>query len=351
MSHVHVLVTGGSGFIAGHCLLQLLQEGYRVRTTLRSPDQEARVRRSLTDAGVPHGSNLSFVTADLLRDEGWAEATHGVDTVMHVASPVLPGHVDHEDDAIVPAHDGTLRVLRAARRAGVRRVVLTSAFHAVSWGHPRHSHAFTEADWSNLQGPGVDAYTKAKTLAERAAWDFIAREGDGMQLTTLLPVAIVGPIMGPDISGANRVILRMLMGDMPGLPNLHLPIVDVRDVARAHVLAMSIPAAAGERFLLSNGPTLPMREIADILRAELGQAAYQVPRRLIPDWVMRIMAIFKAEVRPFVHDLGYAKRTNNAKATQLLGWHPRNARIAVAAAGRSLAAMRAFDDTQASAPR
>ncbi|WP_431266202.1 SDR family oxidoreductase [Roseateles chitinivorans] len=338
MSSTPVLVTGGSGFIAGHCILQLLAQGHAVRATLRSLTQENAVRAALERSGLVHGERLSFVAADLMSDAGWAEAVDGVDIVLHVASPVQPGHVADEDDLIRPAREGTLRVLRAARDAGVKRVVLTSAFHAVSWGWPRGDHTFTEEDWTVLDGPGVDAYGRSKTLAERAAWDFIAAEGGGMALVTMLPVAVMGPIMGTAISGSNHLVQRLLEGAMPGLPNLFLPIVDVRDVASAHLLAMTAPEAGGKRFLLSNGQAIAMTEVAALLQADLGDLARRVPSRRIPDLVLRVMALFKAELRSVVHDLGRAKRTSNARAAALLGWHPRPADEAIVAAARSMVA-------------
>lgn len=337
MTQKPVLVTGGAGFIAGHCILQLLAQGYAVRATIRSLAKEAAARAVLQAAGMDPDARLSFVAADLLSDDGWADAVAGVDHILHVASPVQPGHVANEDDLIIPARDGALRVLRAARDAGVRRVVLTSAFHAVSWGHPHTNHVFTEADWTILEGPGVDAYGKSKTLSEQAAWAFMAAEGGDMELTTLLPVAVMGPIMGKEISGANHIIQRMLSGGMPAFPQLYIPIVDVRDVATAHTLAMTHPAAAGERFLLSNGRALSLKEIGGILKAELGEAAARVPTRQIPNLVLRLAALSNAELRPFVPDLGYAKKTSNAKAERLLGWTPRGAREAIIAAGQTIA--------------
>jgi nucleoside-diphosphate-sugar epimerase len=316
-----VLVTGGSGFIAGHCILQLLEQGYRVRTTVRSLSREASVRSILSDAGMTHGEHLSFVAADLLSDDGWPEAVADVDFVLHVASPVQPGHVENEDDLIIPAREGALRVLRAARDAGVKRVVLTSAFHAVSWGWPHDDHVFTEADWTILDGPGVDAYGKSKTLAERAAWDFMLTDGSPLELATVLPVAVMGPVMGDDISGANHIIQNMLRGAMPGLPDIYIPIVDVRDVAAAHILAMTTPDAAGQRFLLSNGPALAMKEIAADIRAHLGSATEKVPT---------------AEMTIDSPDLGYSKRTTNEKARTVLGWTPRPAADAIGAAAESM---------------
>lgn len=336
MSQMRVLVTGGSGFIAGHCILQLLAQGHLVRSTIRSLAREDPARAILEKAGMMRGDSLSFVAADLMSGQGWAEAVENIDVVLHVASPVQPGHVENEDSLIIPAREGTLRVLRAARDAGVKRVVLTSAFHAVSWGHPHNGHTFTEKDWTVVDGPGVDAYGKSKTLAERAAWDFMAREGGTMELTTMLPVAVMGPVLGHDISGANHVIQRMLEGAMPALPNLFIPIVDVRDVARAHVLAMTSKAAASERFLLSNGPALPLKGIAAIIKENLGDDAARVPTRSIPDFVVRLAALFNTELRGFVPDLGYAKKTSNDKARQVLGWTPRPPQDAIVDAAKSM---------------
>lgn len=331
-----VLVTGGSGFIAGHCILRLLAQGYLVRTTVRSPARENAVREVLADAGMADGETLSFVAADLTGDAGWAEAVSGCDFVLHVASPVHLGPVENEDDVLVPAREGTLRVLRAARDAGVRRVVLTSAFHAVGWGHPHDAHTFTEQDWTVVDGPGVDAYGRSKTLAERAAWDFVAAEGGRLELATILPVAVLGPVLGREISGANHIVQRILDGRMPGYPNVFIPIVDVRDVADAHVAAMTAPGAAGQRFLIAGGPALPMRQIGAILKARLGAAAKRVPTRTIPDAVVRAAAAVSPEFRPIVPDLGYARKVSNEKARRVLEWQPRPAEDAVVAAGESM---------------
>lgn len=338
MNNKRILVTGGSGFIAGHCILQLLEQGYQVRATLRSLSKEPAARKALQDAGMVNGDQLSFVTADLLNDAGWDAATTEIDAILHVASPVQPGHIENEDDLIIPAREGTLRVLRAAQAAGIRRVVLTSAFHAVSWGHPHRGQTFTENDWTNIDGPGVDAYGKSKTLAERAAWDYVADEGLGLELVTLLPVAVMGPLIGHAISGANHIVQRMLNGDMPGFPDLYIPVVDVRDVASAHILAMTTPAAANQRFLISNGAPLSMQAIGDIIKAECGAAAGKVPMRKLPSWFIRLAAPFKPELRHIVHDLGYIKQTSNEKARNVLGWAPRRAQIAVAAAASSMVA-------------
>ncbi|WP_033345859.1 SDR family oxidoreductase [Catenuloplanes japonicus] len=331
-----VLVTGGSGFIAGHCILQLLAAGHRVRTTVRSLARESSVRAVLTEAGMADGDALSFAAADLMHDAGWAEAVAGCDYVLHVASPVHLGPVRHDDEVVVPAREGALRVLRAARDARVKRVVLTSAFHAVGYGHPRSGHTFTEDDWSMLDGPGMDAYGRSKTLAERAAWDFVATEGRGLELATILPVAVMGPVMGDEITGANHFIQRSLAGALPGYANLYLPIVDVRDVAAAHLLAMETPGAAGRRFLISNGPALPLAHIGAVLRKNLGDAAAKVPARVLPDIMVRLVSVFAREFRSIVPDLGNAKQTSNARARSILGWQPRPAEEAIVAAASSI---------------
>ena len=334
-----VLVTGGSGFIAGHILLQLLEQGHHVRTTVRSKRREPEVRAALVDAGMVHGDALTFVEADLTSDAGWNAAVKGCDFVLHVASPVQTGKVRDENDVLTPAREGTLRVLRAAREAGVQRVVLTSAFHAVGFGHPHTDHVFTEDDWSVIDGPGVDAYGKSKILAERAAWDFVSREGGATELVTILPVAVLGPVLGDDVSGANHIVQRSLNGKMPGYPNMYIPIVDVRDVARAHVAAMTTPGAAGQRFLVASGePAVAMLQIGATLRSHFGPAAAKVPTRTIPNIVVRVAAVFSAEFRPVAADLGFVKQVSMEKAHRVLGLQPRTSEEAIIACAESLIA-------------
>lgn len=336
-----VLVTGGSGFIAGHCILALLDAGYDVRATLRSLAKETQVRDILTKAGMTRGDALTFVAADLTADAGWAQACDGVEVVLHVASPVLPGHVEREEDVIEPARAGTLRVLRAAADAGVRRVVVMSAFHAIGFGHPHSKTEFTESDWSPLHGPGMDAYGRSKVLAEQAAWDFVRGNAPNLELVTLCPVAVVGPVLGSDITGSNRLIQRLVNGDMPGVPDLSIPVVDVRDVAAAAVAAISTPQAAGERFLISSGePAMPMREMASILREGLGVDGGRVPTRKIPSFVVRLAARFNPEMASVAPELGLVKRPQIDKARRVLAFSPRPARDAILEAGRSLVGIR-----------
>ncbi len=271
MSNELVLVTGGSGFIAQHCILALLRAGYRVRTTLRSLSRQAEVLGNLKTGGADTGDRLSFVAADLTADTGWAEAAAGCTYVIHGASPTPSGDQVREEDWVRPAVEGNLRVLRAARDAGVKRVVLTSAFGAIGVGHKPQSRPFVETDWSDLNGH-VAPYQRSKTLAERASWDFIAREGNGLELATVNPTTVLGPALGPDYSHSIRLIKNLLDGQ-PGCPKINTCVVDVRDVADLHLRAMIDPAAMGERFLAASGESLWMVEIARLLKQRLGNRA------------------------------------------------------------------------------
>jgi len=336
MSGELVLVTGGSGFLGAHCILALLNAGYRVRTTVRSARREADVLAMLKAGGAEPGDALSFAHTDLMGDKGWPEAATGCRYVLHVASPFPPGVPKHEDDLIVPAREGALRVLRAARDAGVERVVLTSSFAAIGYGQaPVAGHPFTEENWSNLSEK-VSAYVKSKTLAERAAWDFIDREGGSLELAVVNPVGIFGPVLGPDHSTSTDFIRRLMDGEMPGLPRMVFGVVDVRDVADLHVRAMTHPAARGERFLCTGGDFMSMLEIAKVLKARMGAAGAKVPARQLPNWLVRLAALRDPALKQLVPELGKQKNGTNAKARGLLGWKPRSAEDAIVASAESL---------------
>src|SRR5215471_2628640 len=287
-----VLVTGGSGFIGSYCVLQLLAAGHQVRTTVRNLQREAEVRAMLKTGGAEPGDRLRFYAADLLSDAGWAEAVAGCEYVLHVASPFPPGLPKHEDELIVPAREGALRVLRASRDVGVKRVVLTSSFAAIGYGHKPQQTPFDETSWTDPDGEDVLPYAKSKTLAERAAWEFIAAEGRGLELSVVNPVGVFGPVLGPDYSTSILLIQRLMDGAMPGCPRLSFGIVDVRDVADIHLRAMTNPAAKGERFLAIAGDFMTIQEIALVLKDRMGAAARRVPTRLLPDWLVRMVSIF-----------------------------------------------------------
>ena len=336
MSNELVLVTGGSGFVASHCILQLLAAGYRVRTTVRSLAREGAVRAMLKSAGADPGTALSFAAADLTSDAGWPEAVAGCDYVLHVASPFPLAVPKDENELIVPAREGALRLLRAARGAGVKRVVLTSSFAAVGYGTAMKGAAFTESDWTDVTGPGVSPYVKSKTLAERAAWDFMAREGGEMELAVVNPVGVFGPVLGADFSTSIEIVKRMMDGAVPALPRMTFGVVDVRDVADLHLKAMTHPEAAGERFLSVAGDFLSMREIATVLKQRLGDAARRVPTRELPDWLVRVVALVDQSAGQIVPELGKHKNATSEKARRVLGWSPRPAADALVATAESL---------------
>ena len=331
-----VLVTGGSGFIGGHCILQLLAAGHQVKTTVRSLKREADVRATLKANGADAGDRLSFFAADLENDAGWKEAAAGCDFVLHVASPIPPGVPKHEDELIIPARDGALRVLKAARDAGVKRVVLTSSMAAIAYGHKPRREPYTEKDWSDLNGRHMGAYPKSKTIAERAAWDFVAKEGGGLELSAVNPVFVQGPVLGADYSPSIMVIQRLMDGAMPGCPKLYFAIVDVRDVADLHIRAMTDPAAKGERFIASAGDTVSMLDMAKVLRARIGTAARRVPTREIPNWVVRLVAMSDTALKAVTPELGQIKSVSNEKAKRVLGWQPRSNEEAIVSAAQSL---------------
>lgn len=335
-----VLVTGGSGFVGSHCLVALLRDGYRVRTTLRSLARVEEVRAMVRAGGVEPDDRLTFAEADLTQDAGWPEAVAGCAYVLHVASPFPLSVPKDPDELIIPARDGALRVLRAARAAGVRRVVLTSSYAAIGYGHAPTERPFTEEDWTDLSGARpVDPYPTSKTVAERAAWDFVEADR-GLELAVVNPVGILGPLLGPDASTSIELVRRLLDGEMPGMPKLSFGIVDVRDVADLHVRAMVDPKAAGQRFLAISGDFLTIKEMADILRAGLGERAAKVPTRVLPNWVVRTVALFDAGVRQLLPELGHAKHASAAKAREVLGWSPRTPDEAILASAESLLAMR-----------
>jgi nucleoside-diphosphate-sugar epimerase len=315
-----VLVTGGTGFLGSWCIVKLLAAGHEVATTLRSLGREPDVRDMVQAGGEPRDAPISFYEADLLRDDGWAEAVRGCDYVLHVASPFGGSAPDNESDLIRAARDGSLRVLRAARDASVRRVVLTSSFAAIGYGHAERDEVFTEADWTDVAQPDVAPYIKSKALGERAAWDFMAAEGGLMELTVVNPVGIFGPVLGPDYSSSIEIIRRFLDGSVPAVPRTYFGLVDVRDAADLHLLAMTSPAAGGERFIAVAGEPLSMLEVAKVLRQELSDAASKVPTQKLPDISVRTLALTSPQMRQIAPNLGKRRRSSNAKALQVLGW-------------------------------
>lgn len=328
-----VLVTGGSGFIAGWCIVQLLERGYTVRTTVRDPAKEPRVRAAVAGAKAAAGS-LRFAVADLNSDAGWDAAVAGCQYVLHVASPLGGGTPGDRNSLVAPARDGTLRVLRAAAQAGVKRVVMTSAA-ATARPPLTTDQTSDESIWADPDDPQFDAYRVSKILAERAAWDFMNREGGTTQLTTVLPGAVFGPILAAENLGSVQIIQGMLKGKPAALPRLGFWIVDVRDLADLHIRAMTAATAAGQRFIAA-GEYMWMEDIARTLRTELGEAAAKAPTRRLPDIVVRMLLPFAPKLRSLAPLLGRRFPLTSAKARQTLGFAPRPAAMTIVDCARSL---------------
>jgi dihydroflavonol-4-reductase len=323
-----VLVTGATGFIAQHCMLQLLDAGYDVRGTARSAERTAEVAAILTphlrgEARERLGT-LDVVAADLMADDGWRDAVAGCRFVLHVASPLPRGVVKDENELIAPARDGALRVLRAARDAGVERVVLTSSLSAIVYGNDR-SRRFTEVDWSNLAGERIGAYDKSKTIAERAAWDFMGTVtgSSSMELAVINPGLVLGPLLSSDWGTSGEMVKRILEHKVPAIPNINFSTVDVRDVASAHLSAMVRPEAAGQRFICAEA-NHSMMEIAQILKARYGPQGFKIPTGRLPSIAVKLMAVFDKTVRLALNDLDTTQNVDNSKLRTLLDWQPRD---------------------------
>jgi dihydroflavonol-4-reductase len=313
-----VLVSGGSGYIAGFLIRQLVAEGWMVHTTVRSLAKEAAVRQLL----AVDDNRLRFFAADLNADAGWAEAMAGCSHVAHVASPLPMRMVKDAQELIAPARDGALRALRAAREAGVRRFVMTSSVAAVAYGRGPGVHHFTEADWTDPDGPGATPYIQSKTIAERAARDWVAQEGGGIEYCSINPSVVLGPVWSRDYSASVVIVKKLLDGSMRACPDIGFGVVDVRDVADLHVRALNAPDMAGERFIAS-GRFMKLREIADVLRAQLGSQAHKVTTRNVPDWMVRVAAHFNPLARAVVGELGSVRNQDASHAKAVLGWAPR----------------------------
>ena len=312
-----VLVTGGSGYLGTQLIAALLRDGRQVRATVRSLESEGDVRVAVR-RGDADDSGLEVVVADLTADEGWSAAAAGCEEVHHVASPIPAAQPDDPDELIVPAREGTLRALRAARDAGARRVVVTSSFAAVGYS-PKPDAEYTEADWTDPDTPGLAPYPRSKAIAERAAWDFIEREGDETELVVVNPTFILGPTLTTQVRSSLQLTKAMLDGTMPVVRRQRFGVADVRDVADLHIRAMATPEAAGKRFLaLADGPTISFLEMAQILRERLGPLAERVPTQEAPG---------PEPPRLIIH---------NDRAKQQLGWRPRPAGTTIVETAESL---------------
>ena len=330
-----ILVTGASSFVGIHVIIQLLEQGYNVRGTIRSLSKEAEVREAVSKY-VQANDRLEFKAVDLEQDTGWDEAMHGVESVLHVASPFPLYEPKHEDELIIPAVQGTLRVLHAAHKAGVKRVVQVSSVAAISSGYKDKFRTFTEEDWSIIENE-IGAYAKSKTLAERAAWDFIngAENINGMELVTINPSFILGPVPNKNFRTSVELVRTYMLGQVPGVGRIKMGLVDVRDVASAIILGMTTPEAAGQRFLCSGG-TFWLKDIAGILHAEYSGRGYKIPTFEFPSWMVRFLGLFDKKIARVTESLDVDTQQSSEKAKRILKWTPRSEKEAIISMAESL---------------
>jgi nucleoside-diphosphate-sugar epimerase len=328
-----VLVTGGSGYLGGWCIVELLRRGYRVRTTVRNASREHEVHAAV-DSEVDSHHNLTVHQADLLSDDHWDHVIEGCDYVLHVASPLPVSQPKDPDELILPAREGTERVVSRALDAGVERVVLTSSVAAIRGGN--EGRPLDESMWTDLSSPDLTPYVQSKTIAEQAAWGLAAEREARERLAAVNPTVIIGPTLSDDTSASLEVIQRLLKG-IPAIPRLSFGFVDVRDVADLEIRAMTAPEAGGERFV-ANTKSLWMSDVGEVLRQRLGERASKVPTRIAPDLLVRAMALFDGGLRSFKNSLGKRTDYRTTKAQDVLGWSPRPIEDTIAEAAESLIA-------------
>ena len=332
---ITVLVTGATGFIASRVVLDLLEAGYQVRGTVRNLTKGAVLKDWLAPY-TQQLDHLTLVEADLMSDAGWDQARGGCRYVLHLASPFPLVAPQDEVELIRPAVDGTRRVLAAAVRNGVKRVVQTSSVAAVAYGYDEKDRTFTEKDWSNLDGD-IAPYQKSKTLAEKAAWEFVSSlpEGESLELATVCPGYVLGPVIN-DRQPTSISLHKMLMeGSVPGVARIKFDLVDVRDVSWMHLAAMTTPEAVGKRFLCVAGG-MWLGEIAGILSDHFRPRGYRIPRIQFPDWFIRIYALIDASARLVAGDVGKNPSFDISQTQEVLGWVPRPLEETIIEMGESL---------------
>lgn len=328
-----VLVTGGTGYIAGELIDQLLAKGWCVRTTVRSKRKSEQALR----ARWPNAGDQLFVfEAELMSDAGWDLANEGCTHVTHVASPIAVSAPKHEDEMIVPAREGTLRALRFARDAGVKRFVQTSSMAAVAYGRSDKVYTVTEADWTDVNHRDVYPYVKSKTIAERAAREWVAAEGGEIEFVSVNPSMVLGPVHSPDFSPSVEAVKQVLDGSMPMAPDLGISIVDTRDCADLHVRCLETPGLANERFLCA-GRFMKIIEIAEVLRRQLPpEHTRKVPKKVMPNWMVGMLALVNPGVRSIKAEVGKTRNVDASHAKQRLGWETRPAEESLVDCAKSL---------------
>ncbi|WP_269225059.1 SDR family oxidoreductase [Flavobacterium eburneipallidum] len=317
-----VLVTGGNGFVGMQIILQLLKKGYFVKTTIRSIKSKDAIIETLEKNGFSDFSKLSFIEAELTKDDNWSIAMQDCKYVLSVASPVFLENPKDEKEAIKPAVEGVLRILKHANKAGVKRVIMTSNFGAVGFSQTDKNRVTTEDNWTDVNLKGLSVYEKSKTLAEKAAWEYIENNGGNLEFVTINPVAILGPSLNSHVSESFGILRNLLDGSMKAVPNIPLNIVDVRDVADLHIRAMLAPEANGHRFIASADGQISMPEIAAFIKKYKPEIANKVTTKIIPNFILRVASLFNSKAKQGVMFLNINRNVSNQKAKNILGWSP-----------------------------
>lgn len=332
-----VCVTGGTGYIAGELIKQLLAKGWTVHTTVRD---KARSELGLRERfGNPGDDRFNVFQADLMNDAGWAEAMAGCTHVAHVASPLMAAPPRHEDELIVPAREGTLRALRFADRAGVKRFVQTSSLAAIAYGRSEKQYTINESNWTNIDHPDAYPYVKSKTIAERAARDWIEASPTQMEFVSVNPSMVLGPVDSADFSVSVEAIKQLLNGSMPMAPDIGFAVVDTRDVADLHVRCLEEPGLGGERFVAA-GKFYKIIEVGEILRRNLpAEQTKKVPTRVMPNWMVSVLSLFNAGVHSIKSEVGKTRTADASHAKERLGWQTRNEEESIVDCAKSLIAL------------
>ncbi|CAG1017018.1 NADPH-dependent methylglyoxal reductase [Anaerolineales bacterium] len=330
-----ILVTGASGFVALHAIIQLLQQGYKVRATLRTLSRELEVREAVGKQ-VEIKDSLEIVGADLNQESGWDKIVENCESVLHVASPFPLLEPKDENELIAPAVQGTLRVLRASHDANIKRVVIVSSIAAVFSGHNGDSRTFDENDWSDVE-KNIGAYARSKTFAERAAWDFIngSENTNKMEMVAINPPLILGPVPNKDLPTSAEMVSTLMLGQVPGVAKIKIGIVDVRDVVSALILAMTTPEAAGHRFLCPAG-TIWLKDLAETLHKKYAARGYKIRTMQFPVFAVRLLALFDKKIALVANDLEWDFELSDVKIKRILKWSPRPMEEAILSMAESL---------------
>lgn len=338
MKKTKVLLTGVSGFLGSHTAIQLLEKDYQVVGTLRDINRAESIKEMIGKHTLKI-NNLSFVEANLNDQNAWKNLTQGMDYIQHIASPFPRELPKNEDDLILPAKNGTLNILKAASVNGVKRVVITSSIAAIVYGKSKNHRngVFDETHWTDANNKKDNTpYFRSKTIAEKAAWDFIKSDNSGLELTTVCPGAMLGPILEKDFGTSASIVIKAMDGSMPALADIGFDVVDVRSIADLLILAMESPKAPNQRYIGTTG-FMKFKEVAQVLKKEYPKR--KIPSLMLPNFVVRLFSNIDKSLKPVLVDLGVERKTANSKARKELDWNPLSNNEAILACAKSVIEM------------